>query len=411
MFLYLLSNSNIMTKEIEILKDAALKELTGNILSYWQTYTIDKENGGFYGSIDFYGNINKTATKGAVLNTRILWTFSKAFNVLGKKEYFDLALKAYEFINNYFRDKEYNGVYWELDYKGQPVNTRKYCYTQGFWIYALSEFYIASKNPDSIKLALDIFSIIEDKALDKIKNGYIEAFARDWSITGDVRISEKDLNENKTYNTHLHLLEGYTALYKVTKNSKVKSALENLVNLMLDKFYNPANHHFLLFFDDEWNTKSNLVSYGHDIEGTWLLWDAVKSLDKPELEKRTIPIILKMVDTTAKESIDVDGGQFYEGNAKEGVKDTDKHWWPQAEAVVGFMNAWQITRDNKYFDLALNSWKFIETYISDRKSGEWFWKVSKDGMPYTNEVKAGFWKCPYHNSRACFEIIERLSDY
>jgi len=395
-------------KDIETLKNAALKELTQNILPYWQKNTIDNLNGGFYGSIDFNGNIDKIATKGAVLNTRILWTFSKAYNVLKKKEYFVLAQRAYDYINKHFKDKEFNGVFWELDYKGQPVNTRKYCYTQGFWIYALSEYYKASKDPESIKLALDIFSIIEDKALDKKKNGYVEAFAKDWSITGDVRISEKDMNENKTYNTHLHLLEGYTALYETTKNIKVKEALENLVNLMLDKFYNPTNHHFLLFFDDDWNIKSDLVSYGHDIEGSWLLWDAVKSLGNQAIEIKTLPVVMNIVNTTIKESIDDDGGQFYEGNIKEGVKDTDKHWWPQAEAVVGFLNAWHISGDNKYFNQAFNSWNFIEKYISDKKSGEWFWRVSRNGSPYTTEVRAGFWKCPYHNSRSCFEIMKRL---
>jgi cellobiose epimerase len=396
---------NISSKEF---KESAYTELTKNILPYWQNKMVDKENGGFRGSIDFNGNIDKLASKGAVLNTRILWTFSKAFTVLKNQEYYILAKRAYDYINKNFKDKEYNGVYWELDFKGLPVNTRKYCYTQGFWIYALSEYYKASNDPDSIGLALDIFSIIEDKALDKTKNGYIEAFARDWSITGDVRISEKDLNENKTYNTHLHLLEGYTALLEVTKNVKVKKSLENLVNLMLDKFYNPVNHHFLLFFDDEWNIKSDLVSYGHDIEGSWLLWDAVKSLDNPDLEKRALPVVLDIVNTTIKESIDNDGGQFYEGNSKEGVKDTDKHWWPQAEAAVGFLNAWQISGENKYFDQAFQSWKFIEKYISDKKNGEWFWKVTREGSPYNTEVRAGFWKCPYHNSRSCFEIMKRL---
>ena len=393
------------TKE---LKEAALSELTKNILPFWKNNMVDKENGGFYGSMNFDGTIDKTATKGAVLNTRILWTFSKAFNILGNKEYFDLAQRAFDYINKFFIDDKFNGIFWELDYKGIPVNTRKYCYTQGFWIYALSEYFIASKNARAIELAQNIFRIIEDKALDKERNGYVEAFARDWSLTGDVRISEKDLNVNKTYNTHLHLLEGYTSLYKITKDARVKKTLENLINLMTEKFYNPANNHFLLFFDDNWNQKSDLVSYGHDIEGTWLLWDAVKCLHQPEIEKKTVPILLKIVDTSINESIDSDGGQFYEGNITEGVKDTDKHWWPQAEAVVGFLNAWNISGNNKYFDQACKSWKFIENYISDKKSGEWFWKVDQKGMPYTNDVKAGFWKCPYHNSRTCFEVMARL---
>jgi cellobiose epimerase len=397
------------SKQTVLLKEAAFNELTQNILPYWHKNALDDYNGGFVGSIDGKNKIDYKASKGAVLNTRILWTFSKAFNVLQKKEYFELAKRAYNYINTFFRDKEYNGVFWELDYKGNPINTRKYCYTQGFWIYALSEFYKASKDPESIELAMDIFSIIEDKALDKTKNGYIEAFDRNWTITGDVRISKKDLNEKKTYNTHLHLLEGYTALFAVTKNETVKKALHNLIDLMIGRFYNPLNDHFLLFFDENWNIKSDLVSYGHDIEGTWLLWEAVKYMDMPELEKQTLPVVIKIVDAILKESIDKDGGQFYEGTVKEGVKDTDKHWWPQAEAVVGFLNAWSLTGNKVYLDYAVKSWNFIEKYISDKRSGEWFWKTDKNGLPYTDEVKAGFWKCPYHNSRSCFEIIKRTN--
>lgn len=396
-----------MKTDANSLKVKARQELTEGILSYWLSHMIDKKNGGFYGKIDFDGMLDAEASKGAVLNTRILWTFSKAYNILKDKKYLEAATRAYEYINKYFKDPEYNGVYWEIDYKGNPINTQKYCYTQGFWIYALSEYYSARKNSEALQIADSIFTILEDKALDKIKNGYIEAFARNWAITGNVRISDKDLNENKTYNTHLHILEAYAALYRVSKKEKHAKALENLIYLLIEKFYNKSNGHFNLFFDENWNKKGDLISYGHDIEGAWLLWDAALTVGKNELTENVKPVVMHISKVAAEESIDTDGGQYYEGDST-GVKDTDKHWWPQAETVVGFLNAWQISKDEKYFQLALNTWDFIEKYIVDKEKGEWYWKVDKNRIPSTSEVRAGFWKCPYHNSRACFEIIDRI---
>ncbi len=394
--------------KIQKLVEAAHNEVTTNILPYWINYMIDYEYGGFYGSRDFYNHLQTGASKGAVLNTRILWTFSKAYNELKNNQYLTVATRAYEYIEKYFRDPIYDGIFWELDFEGKPINTQKYCYTQGFWIYGLVEYYRATQNEEALQTALKIFSILEEKALDKERNGYVEAFARDWTSTGNVRISEKDLNENKTYNTHLHLLEPFTQLYLVSGNPQVGKALENLTILMFEKFYNPTNGHFHLFFDDDWNVKGDLISYGHDIEGSWLLWEALEALNNDNLKAKYKNSVLQIVEVSARESIDTDGGQFYEGNSI-GLTDTDKHWWPQAETVIGFINAFQITGNEKYLDWAINTWNFIDSYIIDKENGEWHWRVDKNRKPYTNEVKAGFWKCPYHNSRACFEIINRLS--
>jgi mannobiose 2-epimerase len=395
-------------ENINYLIKSAENEVRNNILSYWANNMVDNEFGGFYGERDFYGKLKPNASKGAVLNSRILWAFSKAYNVFKDEKYLNLATRAYNYIEKYFRDPEYDGIFWELDYLGKVVNTQKYCYTQGFWMYGLVEYYLASKNEDALNTALKIFHLLQDKAYDKRYEGYIEAFGRNWTLTGDVRISEKDLNENKTYNTHLHLLEPFTTLYQATKDKEVHDALENIVKLMFERFYIPSTGHFHLFFDDYWNFKGDLISYGHDIEGSWLLWEALLALENEDLKSKYLKYIIEIADFSAKESIDNDGGQFYEGNPN-GPVDTDKHWWPQAEAVIGFLNAWKLTGDNKFFDFALNSWKFIENYIIDKQAGEWHWKVNRLGKPDTTQVKAGFWKCPYHNSRVCFEIMKRLS--
>ncbi|MCX7987810.1 MAG: AGE family epimerase/isomerase [Bacteroidales bacterium] len=400
-----------MTKEEKIayLVRSAQREVEENILNYWYTNMLDNEQGGFYGSRDFYNRLNAQATKGAVLNSRILWTFSKAYNVFKKDIYLEVARRAYEYLENYFRDPKYDGIYWELDYKGIPINMQKYGYAQGFWMYGLVEYHKASGNREALQTAMHIFSILQEKAFDTRRNGYWEAFARDWSFTQDVRISEKDLNENKTFNTHLHLLEPFTTLYQATQDIRVGEALRNVIELMFDRFYNSSTGHFHLFFDDEWHVKGDLVSYGHDIEGSWLLWEAIQALGTQELKDRYVDRVVQIVEVSALESIDEDGGQFYEGNSG-GVVDTDKHWWPQAESVVSFINAWQITGEEKFLEYAYGSWRFIEEKLIDKSLGEWHWKVDRKGNPDTSQVRAGFWKCPYHNSRACFEIIKRLGN-
>ncbi|MGC8823332.1 MAG: AGE family epimerase/isomerase [Bacteroidales bacterium] len=400
-----------MTREeqIKYLHASARKEVEENILRYWITYMIDNEQGGFYGSRDFYNRLNPTASKGAVLNSRILWTFSKAYNTLRREEYLTIARRAYEYLEKYFRDPQYDGIYWELDYRGNPINTQKYGYAQGFWMYGLVEFYQATGERAALNTALKIFDILQEKALDRERNGYWEAFARDWSFTQDVRISEKDLNEKKTFNTHLHLLEPFTTLYRVTNDARVGEALKNITQLMFERFYNPSTGHFHLFFDENWLVKGDLVSYGHDIEASWLLWEALQAIGDEKLTEQYADTVVHIVEVSALESMDTDGGQFYEGNS-QGVVDTDKHWWPQAEAVVSFINAWQITGDDKFLDFAYRTWQFIDHYLIDGERGEWHWKVDRQGKPDTAQVRAGFWKCPYHNSRACFEIIKRLEN-
>lgn len=397
-------------EKIAYLYNAAQKEVKENILNYWITLMIDDDQGGFYGSRDFYNRLNKTASKGAVLNSRILWTFSRAYNTFKKLEYLTVAQRAYEYLEKYFRDPVHDGIYWELDYLGNPVNTQKYGYAQGFWMYGLVEYYLARGEKAALDTALRVFELLQEKALDRERNGYWEAFARDWSFTQDVRISEKDLNENKTFNTHLHILEPFTTLYRVTNDVRVGEALKNITKLMFERFYNPSTGHFHLFFDDNWQVKGDLVSYGHDIEAAWLLWEALQALGDENLISQYANTVVHIVEISALESFDVDGGQFYEGNS-QGIVDTDKHWWPQAEAVVSFINAWQMTGDEKFLDFAYRTWRFIEQYLIDPKLGEWHWKVNKQGKPDTSQVRAGFWKCPYHNSRACFEIIKRLSNH
>ncbi len=394
-------------EQFKQLRKALEEELRGNILPYWMKFTPDPEYGGFYGHVDHWNKPVEKASKGAIMNARILWTFSAAFRMFKENAYLDAAHRAYNFILDHFLDTELGGVYWELDYQANVISSRKQIYAIAFTIYAMAEYRMACGDELALEVSVKLFEVIESHAFDNEKNGYTEAFARDWTRIKDLRLSEKDDNESKTMNTHLHVMEAYANLNRIWKNTRLEKSLENMIHLFLTKFVNKETSHLNLFFDDEWNLKSSLVSYGHDIECSWLLHESAEVLGKPALAEQTGKLAIRM----ARENftgLDTDGGLFYEFIPKENKLDSDKHWWPQAEALVGYFNAYQLSGDEEFARKTLQSWDFINHRIIDHQNGEWYWSVNRRGIPRIKNEKAGFWKCPYHNGRACMEMIRRM---
>lgn len=380
-----------------------------HILSYWSTSGIDHKLGGFLGERDFYNTIVPQAPKGIILNSRILWSFSAVSNHLQTNEYATLCDRSFLYLKQYFRDEKYGGVYWELDCSGKPTNFRKQVYAQAFMIYALSEYYIFSENPMALDWALEIYGLIEKHAYDRMHGGYTEAFARDWSVIEDMRLSEKDANEAKSMNTHLHVLEAYTNLFRRHQDEGLKNQLRYLIGLFLNKFYDPKNNHFNLFFNEQWQVKGQIISYGHDIEAAWLLIEAAKVIQDTELLSKTRVAALQIANTFMDEAIGDDGGVCNEFSPATGIKDTDKHWWPQVEAIIGLSYAWQISKEENYLLHAVSIWEFTKNKLIDRKNGEWHWRVNSKGEPNTSDYKMGMWKAPYHNSRACIQMNKILS--
>lgn len=389
------------------LKKEVEQELKGNILPYWMKYAPDYENGGFFGHVTHFNQPVDKAKKGAVMNARILWTFAAAYRMSGEKVYLETATRAFEYIVDRFVDKEYGGVFWEVDFQGGVSASRKQIYAIAFTIYALAEYWMACGEDQALQTAIGLFNDIESHAFDSKRNGYTEAFTGDWKPLEDLRLSEKDHNESKTMNTHLHIMEAYANLYRIWKDMRLEKALENVIRLFLNKFIDPESYHLNLFFDEKWNLKSSLISYGHDIECSWLLHEAAQVLGKSELMEQTAQLSVHMARKNFT-GLDKDGGLFYEFFPVENKLDTDKHWWPQAEAMVGFFNAYQLSEDPQFLQKTMESWNFIKEKIVDRDYGEWYWSVNQEGTPQTEKEKAGFWKCPYHNGRSCMELIVRI---
>jgi len=391
-------------------KDDLERELKENILPFWMKYSPDHINGGFVGHISYLNQVNEKADKGAVMHARILWTFAAVYRMFGDDAYLKIAGRAKDYIRDFFMDKEFGGVYWSLNYRGEPAVMRKQIYASAFVIYAFAEYFQAGGDKEALDSAIRLFREVEDHAFDSERNGYTEALSREWNPVGDVRLSDKDANERKTMNTHLHILEAYTNLFRVWKDTRLKQALENIITLFIEQFIDPGTWHLNLFFDDHWNNKTTFVSFGHDIECSWLLHEAAEVLGKKELADRTAEIAVKMARKNMM-GLDSDNGLSYEFFPLENRLDSDRHWWVQAEALVGYFNAYQLSGDGEFLKKARGIWNFIREYLIDRNHGEWFWSVNREGIPNTLNEKAGFWKCPYHNSRACMEMIRRIEGY
>lgn len=377
------------------------------ILEFWGVRAIDNSNGGFVGQITQAGLVNTSANKGVVLNARILWTFSAAYRFNHSERAEHLAERAFEYLKNHFWDKENGGLFWELDCFGKPVNKRKQAYALGFGIYAFSEYYRATGRKESLQLAIKLFDILEEYFFDDEFGGYIEALDESWNLMDDMRLSEKDENFPKSMNTHLHILEPYTNLYRVWPNQKLRERIVYLIEIFQNHIIDKQSGHFNLFFEMDWTKRNTIVSYGHDIEGAWLLNEAAMVVEEKELIRKVQKDALRLVDITLNEGTDLDGSIFYERNGEH--LDSDKHWWPQAEAMVGLMDAWELTNNHNYLEELLRVWNFIKAKIVDIENGEWYGRVNEKGKAIETEDKIGFWKCPYHNSRALMEVISRIN--
>jgi mannobiose 2-epimerase len=381
-----------------------------NILQYWMLHTIDNEQGGFYGSLDNNNTVQAAAPKGVVLNARILWTFSAAFNFTQHTKYLVVAQRAYQYLCAHFTDREYGGMYWCVNAEGYPLNDRKQVYGMAFYLYGLSEYYEVVKEPAVLEEAIQLFRLIEEKSFDNKRKGYYEAFARDWQSLPDMRLSDKDANEKKTMNTHLHVVEAYANLYKQWPDQLLRERIVQLLAVFDEHMIDKNKGHLLLFFDDDWRLKPDVVSYGHDIEAAWLLQQCAEIIQDDEWMNKMKKHALGITDA-AMEGLDTDGALWYEYDPATHHLVKEKHWWPQAEAMLGFFNAWQLGGKEIYLQASLKSWNFIKQYICDKENGEWLWGVYADYSVMSDKDKAGFWKCPYHNSRACMEMVKRLQQY
>ncbi|MDR7089963.1 AGE family epimerase/isomerase [Cellvibrio fibrivorans] len=382
------------------------QELTGNILPYWIKQAPNPETGGFYGQVSADGKPDPSAERGALLSSRILWSYSAAYRNYRDEAYRKLADHAFKDLEATFWDNKNGGLYWSVAGDGKPAQTHKQIYGQVFGIYGYSEYFRATGNQQALERAKTLYRLIEQYALDREYGGYLEVVGEDWRPLAKP-VNSLGVTTAKSQNTHLHVMEAYTNLLRVWPDGQLKKQQTALLDIMLGKILNRTTNHLALFMDADWQVQGDGISYGHDIEAAWLMVEAAEVLGDADLINRTRALAVKIADTTLAEGMDTDGAIYNEASARKGLTNTGKDWWAQAEALVGFINAYEITGDTKYLRATTRTWGFIKAHLVNNKTGEWHWGTNKSGQVILQPTLS-MWKCPYHNSRAMMESARRL---
>jgi len=394
--------------ELSTIRSRILKELLENILPFWERYMVDNEFGGFYGCAANDLCIDKTADKGCILNSHILWTFSAAYSAFNNENHRKAAEHAYRFLKDAFYDNMRGGLYFTVDYKGCPSNRQKMICAITSGINGLSEFYMATGNNESVSIAVELFELMEKKSFDNTNGGYFSAFSEDWSPLDDIMPGSKDVSAVKSTNTHLHILDAYTNMYRVVPGALLKEKLTGLIRLLLEKMYDESTGHLKLYFTKDWEPVTGIVSYGYSIAGSRLIYKAAEILNDRELQGLAKDASLKIAEAVYDQGYDSVMGGIYNQKPSQYDIDFNKDWWAQAGAVSGFLNAYILSGDKKYSDAALKTWEFIDKYIVDHQYGEWFSSVTRIGNPITDLPKADIWKTPYPNGRLCLEYLSAV---
>jgi mannobiose 2-epimerase len=388
---------------------SAENELRTDILPFWLDHARDLKRGGFYGLIDEDMRVHPDAPRGTLLTARVLWTFSAAYRRFHDPAYLTMAQWAEKDLLAHGWDAKFGGLFWTTAPDGTPVTTVKHVYDQSFGIYALSEYYRTTKDQAALDRAIAIYRLIESKARDHQHGGYFESFTRDWRRDDSLQRRILGGTGAKSQNTHIHLLEAYTNLYRAWPDPQFREDFRALLTLMLTRIIDPHSHHLVLYFNDDWTPVSEEISFGHDIELSWLVVEAASVLGDPTLLAQARATALQMADVTERQGLDTDGGVLNEAGP-HGITDANKDWWPQAEAAVGFLNAYQISAEPRFFADSRRVWGFIQAKFVDRTNGDWWQSLTRDGHPRPHGAKVSTWKCPYHNSRSCLELLDRLDE-
>jgi mannobiose 2-epimerase len=389
-------------EEFKLELESELRE----ILHYWMQYTPDPVFGGYYGRIDNNNQVYPESPRNSLLYSHILWAFSAAFNRSQDKKYLRYAERAYEYIKFFFEDPKFGGVYLAVDHRGNKLDSTKRIDGQACCISALSEYYKAIKEQDLLEYAVNLYRLIELHAYDQKRKGYYQSHPENWSGLDERERKSGNLMDAKTAKTHICLLEAYTNLFSVWKNAGLRNQIENLLEVFAHHFVDAESHHLCLSFDEEWNSKSKSISLGDEIEAAWILQQAAEAIKHKGWSLTMKGLALRIAEAVC-EGWNEQEGLFHQANLNKFVK--ERYGWAQAEAMVGFYNAYQVCCEERWLNKSLATWEFIKNFIKDSVNGEWFAAVDEKLVVMNELDKAGSMKSPYHNVRACLELIQRMT--
>ncbi|MEK7476251.1 MAG: AGE family epimerase/isomerase [Candidatus Coatesbacteria bacterium] len=384
-------------------RDRFEAHLRKDILGFWIRHGLQGRDG-FQGAVDRFGDPKPESRRSLVLTARILWTFSAAARRFHDDKYSAVAHRALRVLMTRFHDRRYGGWYWATGAGGRVQDPNKYLYGLSYAIYGLAEYGMMARDRPALALALREFRRLDAVAHDRARGGYHEAFTRGWApVLGHYPIGPAT---QRSANTHLHLLEAYTTLLRATGDAKVRDRLAELRALFFTRFANPAGYTHE-FMTADWRPLTFESSYGHDIELGWLLQEATIALGEPADDATTVRVAREQVDHALRFGYNRPLGGFFErGPAMGRATKRSMNWWSQAEGLVALLALYATTRDARYFRAFERTAGLVLGRLADREYGEWYGYLDERGRP-TRTMKITPWKCPYHNGRACLEIMRR----
>lgn len=399
-----------------ITKEFLQAQLTESVLPFWLAQQ-DKDHGGFYGKVTIDLERDPHAPKGGVMISRFLWSFSHSYAVLQNKEYKPVADHAYTFLIDTLWDKKYGGIYWLVDSSGEPLNTIKHVYAQAFAIYGLSEYAKIAPESEALSYAKKLYDLIEEKAYNSDTKGYEEEFDQVWHQKNLTQIATNNLEVHYTTNTLLHLLEAYTNLYTVWQNDVLLERIKHLLTLFTQHICHSQGY-CLQEFNQNWDSVHPGVSYGHDIETSWLVDE---TLEKCQITGELANQVHEMTASLASYCFEngLDNVGWMNSHTDSQYQDETKVWWIQAEAVIGLFHAFQQSGDHRYSESSHLLSKLIQqNFVDDRPRSEWYSRLDSEGNLLSVLRKNGkleenisdAWKGPYHTVRFYLEMIKRLEE-
>jgi mannobiose 2-epimerase len=418
--------------------DILEKSLYNDIIDLWYPRIIDLEHGGYLTNYSYNWEQLPNQDKYLVYQARHIWTLSMLYkNYPDKREFLDYAGHGFKFLISKMWDEEEGGYYLAVDQNGIPLEKNiheKRIYGQAFAIYGLAEYYSVSKETTALEWAKKSFNWIEENAHDPVNGGYFEFLHRDGSPVLGSDNYQTELNDRvviglKDYNSSIHILEALTSLYHVWPNELVKERLEEMFHVVRDIMVTDPGY-LLLYFTADWtpvtgNTLDEIageelwfashVTFGHDIETSYLLFEAAEALGNHD--DRTIKVIKQLTDHTLMKGWDEqNGGIFDKGKYMKPdsmvIIDDKKAWWGEIEAFNSMLLLHSLYPDDKmdYYGYFLKQWDFLNTYQIDHEYGGWY-NGSLDTNPKSKKAnKAHPWKTTYHNSRGMVNCINILRD-
>lgn len=413
-------------KEATVIKEYLEKTesyLNEKLIPFWVEKAVEPKYGGFQTNYDRNGQRTEVTEKSFLSQCRSVFTISHAMRLGFDWPNGEEAVKqGIEFISKYFLDKENDGYYWIVDEDGKPADENKIIYGHSFLIYGLSEYALLTGDEFAKNESVRIFDLLQTKVADKVSGGYNEHFDRFFNL----KQSRGDIKSHKSLDVHMHLMEAFTTLYELTGAENHKQALIDVIDLIFDKMVDPKTGTGISMFTNDWKPIANveldtvwgrdrfdedgkttdITSYGHNIELAWLYLHAQDVLGIPR--EKSLNKVIPIYEHTFKNGVDWKyGGVFVEGERNGEPTERTKEFWQQAEAMVGFLDAYQLTNDSRYLDAYKNIHDFVFSKIINWDQGEWFALTEENGDLIWDYMGTS-WKVFYHTVRGTCQIVDRM---